>query len=351
MSFHSASSLGRIHRLRLLAIAPVLIAAVINTGYQYLLAFEGKSEGWRDNLALFFKLETVNPAGLDVLLAGLIHLLPVFTMALLAGGFCERLFADNRNRPFDTGVIYTALLFTLLMPPGVAMFHIVFGMVFAIIFAHGVFGGEGKSFLNPALVAVAVVQITFPSALTDHSLWSNLNGYAGTRDFMVLHQQGMHDFDWWHAFLGNSQGLMGTTSVLAIMIGAVLLFYARIASWRVLAGLLAGVVTMALIFNWLGGGLQDLPWYGHVMLGSFAFAAVFIATDPSSSSATNSGRWIQGVMAGVLLVFMRVINPSHPDSVVPVLLLMSMTAPLIDHIVIWHNIRRRHIRRRRLGHG
>jgi len=345
MPFHADNSIGRIRRLRLLAIAPVLVAAVINTGYQYLLAFEGKSEEWRDNLALFFKLETVNPGGLDVLVAGLIHVLPVFAVALLAGGFCERLFADHRNRPFDTGVIYIALLFTLLMPPGAGMFHIVFGMAFAIIFAHGVFGGEGKSFLNPALVAVAVVQITFPSALTDHPLWSKLNGYAGTRDFMVLHQQGMDSVDWWNAFLGNTQGLMGTTSVLAIMLGAIFLFYARIASWRVLAGLIAGVVIMALICNWLGGGILDLPWYGHIMLGSFAFATVFIATDPSSSSATNSGRWIQGVMAGVLLVFMRVVNPSHPDSVIPVLLLMSMTAPLIDHIVIWFNIRKR-----RLGH-
>ena len=346
MLFHSVNSLGRIRSLRLLAILPVLVVAVINTGHQYLLAFEEGTQGWRESVAGFFNVGYINPNVYDVLAAGLIHVVPVFTIALLAGGFCERLFADNRNRAFDTGVIYTALLFTLLMPPGVAIFHIVFGMVFAIIFAHGVFGGEGKSFLNPALVAVAVVQITFPSALTDHALWANVNGYAGTRDFMVLHQQGMDGFDWWYAFLGNSQGLMGTTSVLAILIGGAFLLYARIASWRLLAGLLVGVFIMATICNWLGGGLLDLPWYGHVMLGSFAFAAVFIATDPSSSSATNSGRWIQGVLAGVLLVFMRVVNPSHPDSVIPVLLLMSMTAPLIDHIVIWHNIRRR-----RLGHG
>ena len=232
------------------------------------------------------------------------------------------------------------------MPPGVGMFHIIFGMVFAIIFAHGVFGGEGKSFLNPALVAVAVVQITFPIALTNHPLWTNLNGYAGTRDLANIHEQGMVTIDWLNMFIGNSQGLMGTTSVLAILIGAGLLLYARIASWRLLAGLLAGVFVMATICNWLGGGILDLPWYGHVMLGSFAFAAIFIATDPSSSSSTNSGRWVQGVLAGVLLVFMRVANPSHPDGVIPVLLLMSMTAPLIDHIVIWFNIRRR-----RLGHG
>jgi len=351
MPFHSSNSIDQIRRLRLLAIVPVLLAAVVNTGYQYLLGFEKGTEGWRESIAGVFNVGYVDPNIYDVLVSGLIHVLPVFAMALLAGGFCERLFAQKRNRAFDTGVVYTALLFTLLMPPGVGILHIVFGVAFAIIFAHGVFGGEGKSFLNPALVAVAVVQISFPSALTNHPLWTNLNGYAGTRDFMILHQQGVDGFDWWSAFLGNSQGLMGTTSVLAILFGAVFLLYARIASWRVLAGLLTGVVAMAMIGNWIGGGILDLPWYGHVLLGSFAFTAVFIATDPSSSSSTNSGRWIQGILAGVLVVIMRVVNPSHPDGVIPVMLLMSMTAPLIDHVVIWFNIRRRHIRRRRLRHG
>jgi len=325
---------------------PVLIAAVINTGYQYLLVFEQGAEGWRKNLVGFFKLETVEPNSLDILVAGFIHVLPVFVIAILAGGFCERLFADNRKLPFDTGVVHTALLFTLLMPPSAGVFHVVFGMVFAIVFAHGVFGGEGKSFLNPALVAVAVVQITFPSALTDHSLWERLNGYAGTRDFAIFQQQGIDGFDIWNAFLGTTQGLMGTTSVLAILIGAGFLLYARIASWRVPAGLLIGVIAISIICNGFGGGILDLPWYGHVTLGSFAFAAVFIASDPSSSSSTNTGRWVQGILGGALLVFMRVVNPSHPDSVVPVLLLMSMTAPLIDHVVIWFNVRRR-----RLGHG
>lgn len=344
MPFHSSNNIGHIRMLRLIAISPVLVAAVINTGYQYLLAFEAGTEGWRESVADILNVSFVDPNAYDFLVAGLIHVLPVFAIALLAGGSCERLFAQKRNRPFDNGVIYTALLFTLLMPPGVYMFHIIFGMVFAMIFAHGVFGGEGKSFLNPALVAVAVVQISFPSALTNHPVWTNLNGFAGTRDLSSIHEQGMVAVDWWDMFLGNSQGLMGTTSILAILIGAGLLLYARISSWRLLVGMLVGIFIMATICNWLAGGILDLPWYGHVMLGSFAFAAVFIATDPSSSSSTNSGRWIQGILTGVLVVFMRVANPSHPDGVIPVLLLMSITAPLIDHIVIWFNIRRRRLR-------
>ena len=304
------------------------------------------TEDWRSSIALYLNVDHVSWSSFDVVIAGLIHVLPVFTMALIAGGIWERLFSEIRSRPFDSGVIYSALLFALLMPPGVGMFHIIFGMSFAIIFAHGIFGGEGRSFLQPALVAAAVVQISFPSALTNHPLWANLNGYAGSRYFMGYHQQGFDDplwagLRWWDAFLGNTQGLMGTTSVLAVLLGAGVLIYARIASWRLLAGLLIGAFLVATLCNWLGGGILDLPWYWHLLLGSFAFSAVFIATDPSSSSSTNTGRWIQGVLAGALVVFMRVVKPSHPDSVIPVLLLMSMSAPLIDHIVIWFNIRRR----------
>jgi Na+-transporting NADH:ubiquinone oxidoreductase subunit B len=122
------------------------------------------------------------------------------------------------------------------------------------------------------------------------------------------------------------------------------MIYAHIASWRLLAGQLIGVIVVATIGNIVGGGILDMPWYWHLVLGSFAFVAVYIATDPSSSSSTNAGRWVQGVLAGGLVVFIRVVNPSHPDSVIPVLLLVSMLAPLIDHVVMWFNIRRRALR-------
>ncbi len=342
--------MSRIRALRLIAIAPVLIAAIINTGYQYLLALDvndGQGVGdWRDGASQSFGLDYINPGVYDIAVAGLIHMLPVFIMAFLTGGVWERVFAANRGRRFDVGVVYTALLFTLLMPAGVSLFHVVFGMSFAMVFAKGIFGGEGKSFLNPALVGVAILQVSFPTALTNHPLWSSINGYAGTRALATYHQEGQSGLAWagidgWSAFLGNIQGLMGTTSVLAVMVGSAVLMYGGVASWRLLAGQLIGVFAVATLCNMIGGGILDLPWYWHVVLGSFAFAAVFIATDPSSSSTTNVGRWVQGVLMGALVVFIRVVNPSHPDGVIPVLLLGSMLAPLIDHIVVWFNIRRR----------
>lgn len=345
--------MARIHLLRLIAIVPVLVAAIVNTGYQYLVAVDlngGAGAGdWRERVAGFLKIDHSNLGAYDILVAGLVHLLPVFAMAFLTVGLWERIFSHKRNLRFDVGVIYTALLFSLLMPPGVSFFSVVFGMSFAMVFAHGIFGGEGKAFLNPALVGAAVLQISFPSALADHPLWVNLNGYAGTRFFSIYHQQGTDSLawvgpDWWDAFLGSTQGLIGTTSVFAVLIGAAVLIYGHIASWRLLAGQLIGVIVVTTICNVLGGGIMGMPWYWHLVLGGFAFTAVFIATDPSSSSSTNAGRWVQGIMIGALIVFMRVANPSHPDSVIPVVLLASMLAPLIDHVVMWFNIRRRSLR-------
>ncbi len=235
-------------------------------------------------------------------------------MALLCAGFWERVFAEQRGRVFDIGVVYTALLFSLLMSPDVAIFHVVFGMSFAMVFAHGVFGGEGKAFLNPALVAAAIVFITFPASSTQHVLWTALTEFNQT-----------------------SYGLMDVALLLSIAFGAAVLLYGKLVSWRLLVGHVAGLIVLALVV----GGSLDLVWYGHLLSGSFFYAVIFIASDPSTSSATNTGRWVQGVLAGGLVVLLREVNPSHADSVVPALLLMSMAAPMIDRVVIWYNIRRR----------
>lgn len=344
----AVTSLTHIHLLRALALAPVLIAAVLNTGYQYLLALDVSggqgAGGWQDDAIRTLGIDHADPTAVGVVLAGLVHVLPVLAIAIFAGGLWERVFANRRRRRFDVGVFYTAAVFTMLMPPAASLSHVAFSMSFAIIFAKGVFGGEGKSFLNPALVAAAVMQISFPTALVGHTVWSSISGYAGTRALAAYHQDGFAalawmGIDWWGAFLGTTQGLMGTTSLPAVLVGAAVLCYGGIASWRLMAGMVLGVVVLATLFNTLG--VVTLTWYWHLVLGSFAFCAVFIATDPASAASTDAGLWIHGLLAGALIVMIRVINPSHPDGVVPVLLLASMLAPLIDHVVVWFNVRRR----------
>lgn len=329
----SVNSIGRIRKVRLLAISPVLLAAIVNTGYQSLLQ---------------------NPAGtgstlplvLGIPVAGLMQVLPVFVMTLLCATLWERLFAEKRGRPFDIGIVYIALIVTLLLPANVGFVHIGFAMSFAMIFAHGIFGGEGRSFLNPALVAVAVIQITFPGNLPNDGQWQDINGYAGTRHLMDYHQHnGLGDISWWDAFFGSTQGMMGTTSVLAIIVAGLILLVYRVVSWRLLCAQVTGLIAMSMLFDAYGRDLLSIPWYWQPVLGSFAFATVFVASDPSSSASTDAGRWIQGLLAGALIVLLRALNPSHADSVIPVLLLVSLMAPLIDHVVIWFNVRRRRLGR------
>jgi Na+-transporting NADH:ubiquinone oxidoreductase subunit B len=344
--------LTRIQTIRLLALVPVLIAAVINTGHQYLSALNaigGIDDGdWRDAVVRNLGLDYLHPTMLDVLAAGLVHVLPVLGMALLVGGVWEQLFAAYRRRRRESGLLVIAVLMTLLMPPGVSLVHLTVGMSFAIVFGKSIFGGEGKTFVNPAVLGAAVMLISFPTALTGHPLWSGVAGYGGTRALALYHYQG-HDglasagIDWWSAFFGNLQGLMGTTSLLAIGVGGAMLIVTRIASWRLIVGQLLGLALAVTLFNLFGDeqGIATLASHWHLVLGSFAFGAVFLTTDAASAASTNAGRWTQGLIVGALIVTMRVANPAHPDGVILAILMGSILAPLIDHVVIWFNVKQR----------
>ena len=345
-------SLKRIQAVRLLALVPVLVAAVMNTGHLYLSALNatgGIDEGdWRDTFAHSLGLNYSDPAMFDVLAAGLVHVLPVLGMALLVGGVWEQLFATYRRRERESGLLVIAVLMTLLMPPGVSLVHLAVGMSFAIVLGKGIFGGEGKTFVNPALVGAAVMLISFPTALTGHNLWTGVAGYGGTRAFALYHSGGEDGLvsagiGWSAVVFGDFQGMMGTTSLLAIGLGAALLIVTRIASWRLMLAQLLGLVSVAIAFNVFGGeqGITTLSWYWHVTLGSFAFGAVFLATDPASCASTNTGRWVQGLIVGALVVAMRVVNPAHPDGMILAVLMGSILAPLIDHVVIWFNVKKR----------
>ncbi len=342
--------MARIRMLRIMAILPVLLVAIWNTGYQYLIARDltgtTDSENWRGRI-----VESFFPAGQElnlfgVLIAGLVHVIPVIIFSLLIAGIWERIFASGRNSVFDSGFFYFAILFALFMHPAVSLIHVAFGMSFGMVFARGIFGGEGRSFLNPALVGVAVVQISFPAALTDHTIWTEINGYAGTNSLLVTYEKGIGALSWsgvgwWQAFFGSIQGLIGTTSAAAALVGGAILIYGRIASLRLIVAHIVGLLLATMIIGVNTADGFSVPWQWHLVLGSFVFGVVFLATDPSSSCATNPGRWAQGLIAGMLVILLRTVNPSHPDSVVPVLLLVSMLSPLIDHVVIWLNIRRR----------
>jgi Na+-transporting NADH:ubiquinone oxidoreductase subunit B len=342
----------RILRLQLLALLPVSIAAVLNSGYQYLavLAREPERVGddLRSNLAHGLGVGYEDPGLYDWLAAGLAHFLPLLLLALVIGGLWERIIAERCRRAFEPGFILIALLFTLLLPGSAPFSHVVYGMSFAILLGKGIFGGDGKSFLSPALLGIAIVQVSFPSAASQHPLWQGLAGYAGSDAIALFHRGGEAALaevgvDLWAAFVGSTSGTLGTTSVLAVILGAGLLLLTRVISWRLLLAQLIGLSVIATLFNLLGGGTgaSAMPLHWHLLLGSFAFGAVFIACDPVASCCTNPGRWIQGFLIGALVVLIRVANSTHPDAVIPAILLASIMAPLIDHAVIAWNIRQR----------
>ncbi len=346
----AATSLSHIQKTQVFALVPVVVAAVLNTGYQYLLALDSAGDkiywDWSDRTIYFFGLDYQNPSFFAALIAGLVHIIPILAVAILSAGLCERAFSTKRNLPMQKSFLLSALVFSLLMPPAASLLHVALGMIFAMVFGKCVFGGDGKTFLNPALLGVAVVQISFPTALSGHPLWTGIEGYNGSNILSAYHREGSAALDWWgiswwSAFIGTTQGMMGTTSVLATMLGAVVLVWRQIASWRLIIGQVLGLILIASVCNTLGGGILDMSWYWHLVLGSFAFGAVFVATDPASSACTDTGRWVQGAVMGGMVVMIRVVNESHPDGVITALLLGSVLAPLIDHVVVWFNIRQR----------
>ena len=338
--------------LRLLALLPVSIAALLNTGYQYLkrLALDPASAGddIRGKIARGLGAGYADAGVYDWLAAGMAHLLPMLALALLTGAFWEWLIARGRGLPPSRGFVLTALLFTLLLPGAAPFFHIVFGMSFAILLGSAIFGGDGRTFLSPALLGFAIVQVSFPNVDGAHPLWQGLTGYAGSDAISLFHrgsEAALADagIDLGSAFVGSVSGSMGTTSVLAVAIGAMLLLVTRVIAWRLLLAQLIGLTVVASLFNLLGdgSGAGAMPAYWHLLLGSFAFGAVFLACDPVASCCTNPGRWIQGLLIGALVVLIRVVNANHPDAVIPAMLLASILAPLIDQAVIALNIRQR----------
>lgn len=352
ISSPGSNGLVRLQRLQLLSLIPLVVAMLLNSGYQYYRALpllDGfEASGLRDRLARLLGASAEEPGLYDFLATGFAHLAPVLLMALITGGIWERVIADKRGRPFETGFVVIAVLFTLLLPGSAPFAHVVLGMSFAILVGKGIFGGDGKTFVSPALLGIAFVQVSFPAAASLHPLWQGLAGYSGS-DVIALFDRGGEaalnaaGITPWTAFIGIIPGPGGTTSVLAVVLGAAVLMAKRVIAWRLLLAQVIGVMVMALLFNLTGSqsGASALSPGWHLLLGGFAFGAVYLACDPFASACTNPGRWIQGILIGALIVLIRVINPTHPDAVIPVLLLASISAPLIDHAVIAMNIRHR----------
>ena len=333
---------------------PAMFFGMWNIGYQANSIFAGNpdllaaQEGWR--FALIGAFAGFDPnSPWDNFIQGAAFFLPVYLTTFIVGGFWEVLFASIRKHEVNEGFFVTSVLFALTLPPSVPLWQVALGISFGVVIGKEVFGGTGKNFLNPALTGRAFLFFAYPAQMSGDAVWTAVDGYAGATSLSIAAAGGIdtvmaNGLTWWDAFVGFEQGSMGETSVLAIFIGGAVLLLSKIASWRIVTGVMLGLIGMSLLFNSIGSTTNPMlamPWYWHLVVGGFAFGMIFMATDPVSASMTNLGKWIFGALIGVMVMLIRVVNPAFPEGMMLAILFANLCAPLVDYFVVQANIKRR----------
>jgi len=289
-----------------------------------------------------------DPASIwDNLVHGAAYFLPIYMVTFIVGAFWEVLFASVRGHEVNEGFFVTSVLFALCCPPDLPLWMVAVGISFGIVIGKEVFGGTGKNFLNPALTGRAFLYFAYPAYMSGDAVWTAVDGYTGATMLSVAATAGMAGLEqsttWMSAFIGTIQGSIGETSTLAILLGGVVLMVMRIASWRIIGGVLLGSALLSMLFNTIDSTnpMFALPFYWHWVIGGFAFGAIFMATDPVSAAMTNTGKFWYGMLIGVMVILIRVVNPAFPEGMMLAILFANLFAPLFDHAVVQANIKRR----------
>ena len=336
-----------------LCVFPAMFFGMWNIGYQANSALAANpdlmaaQEGWR--LALISALTAFNPGSVwDNMIHGAMYFLPVYLVTFVVGGFWEVLFASIRRHEVNEGFFVTSILFALTLPPSIPLWQVALGISFGVVIGKEVFGGTGKNFLNPALAGRAFLFFAYPAQMSGDAVWTAVDGFTSATPLSQGAAGGVDaitaTLSWTDAFMGVMPGSMGETSTLAIFIGGLILLVMKIAAWRIVAGVMLGMIGISLMFNAIGSETNAafaIPWHWHLVMGGFAFGMMFMATDPVSASMTNTGKWIFGAVIGGMAVMIRVANPAFPEGMMLAILFGNLCAPLIDHFVVQANIKRR----------
>ena len=329
----------------IVAFIPIL-AGSYYTGYHANEVMQGLGLTSVDNWRAFFLdgLTNYNPNSIwDCLVHGLAYFIPLYITVFGAGILFEIWFASVRGHEVNEGFFVTSILFTLTLPANTPLWMAAVGIIFGVVIGKEVFGGTGKNFLNPALTGRAFLYFAYPAQMSGDAVWVAVDGYTRATPLGNAAIGADYGVEWWDAFVGMMPGSFGETSTLAIGIAGLILLATRIASWRVMAGVLLGMVVTASLFNLISSSnpMFAMTPLWHLVLGGFAFGMVFMATDPVSAAMTNTGRWIYGLMIGLMCVLIRVVNPAFPEGMMLAILFGNLFAPLIDHFVVQSNIKRR----------
>ncbi len=286
---------------------------------------------------------------------GFLRMLPMIAVSYIVGLAIEFAFAQYRHHEVNEGFLATGLLIPMIVPVTTPLWQLALAVAFAVIIGKEVFGGSGMNFLNPALVARAFLFFAYPTHMSGDKVWiaNDLWGsdaIAGATPMGEL-AAGMHpSASALDMLIGTIPGSTCETSVIAIALGALLLLFTGIASWRIMLSVFLGGGLMGLLFNAIGyNEYMQLPFYYHFLMGGFAFGAVFMATDPVTAAQTNTGKWIYGLLIGAFAVLLRVANPAYPEGMMLSILFMNCMAPLIDHCVVARNIKSRQSRLSRIS--
>jgi len=331
---------------------PAVFFGMYNVGLQAntAMAQMGLTEASSWQGAIAGALTSFNPESIfDNIIHGAAYWLPIYIVTFVVGGFWEVLFAMKRGHEVNEGFFVTSILFSLILPPTIPLWEVALGISFGVVIGKEVFGGTGKNFLNPALTGRAFLFFAYPAQMSGDAIWTAVDGFSGATPLSLAAAGGVdailaQNITWFDAFVGQVQGSVGEVSTLAIAAGGLVLLIARIAAWRIVAGVFLGMTATATLFNVIGSDTNPmfaLPFYWHLVLGGFAFGMFFMATDPVSASMTNKGKWYFGALIGLMVVLIRVVNPAFPEGMMLAILFANLFAPLIDNFVVQANIKRR----------
>lgn len=338
---------------------PAMFYGMYNVGYQASLALADGyqlADVWQVSLFSMFGGNFEGAGWGTMMWYGACFFLPIYAVTFAVGGFWEVLFATVRKHEVNEGFFVSSILFALTLPATIPLWQVALGISFGIVIGKEVFGGTGRNFLNPALTGRAFLYFSFPAAISGDKVWTAADGHSGatvlSQVFGSQPDEAIAQFannlvgniSWMDAFIGRMPGSVGEVSTLAIAIGGLALIYFRIASWRIVGGVMIGMAAFATLLNLIGSdtnAMFAMPWYWHLVVGGFAFGMFFMATDPVSASFTDRGKWAYGILIGFMTVMIRVLNPAFPEGIMLAILFANVWAPLFDHFVVQANIKRR----------
>ena len=338
---HDSIDSKRTMTVVVIALIPALLFGMYNVGYQHNLAIEAPQLFWP---TFFF---------------GFLAVLPKILISYIVGLGIEFMVAQWKKEEIQEGFLVSGMLIPMIVPIDTPLWMIAVATAFAVVFAKEVFGGTGYNIFNVALVTRAFLFFAYPAAMSGDRIFVRtadtfglgagtvVDGFSGATPLGIASTAtsgtGYPAFSM-DMITGLIPGSIGETSVIAIAIGAVLLLWTGIASWKTMLSVFVGGALTACLFNAIGmesNAMANMPWYEHLVLGGFCFGAVFMATDPVTSARTERGKWIYGFLIGFLAICIRVLNPGYPEGMMLAILMMNIFAPLIDYYVVDANIKRR----------